>query len=141
MTWEQKRQPHHGNDIRPSARPTDSRKLLGQWGEEQAAAHLSQGGMRILARNWRARSGEIDIIGEADGRLVFVEVRTRRSSGRFGTALESVDARKQRQVRATALVYLHATRQTERPCRFDVVAVTAEGADGRADIVHIPNAF
>jgi putative endonuclease len=97
--------------------------------------------VRILARNWRARSGEIDIIGETDGRLVFVEVRTRRASGRFGTALESVDARKQRQVRETALVYLHATRQAERSCRFDVVAVTVEGAGGKADIVHIPNAF
>ncbi|MNL61822.1 hypothetical protein D3C87_1857910 [compost metagenome] len=73
--------------------------------------------------------------------MVFVEVRTRQASGRFGTALESVDARKQRQVRETALVYLHATRQTERSCRFDVVAITVEGADGKPDIVHIPNAF
>lgn len=122
-------------------READHRKALGQWGEEQAAVYLSNTGVQILERNWRARSGEIDIIGEADGRLIFVEVRTRRSSGRFGTAAESVDARKQKQVRDTALVYLHATRQMARPCRFDVVAVTTGSVRAEADITHIPNAF
>jgi putative endonuclease len=122
-------------------READQRKAFGKWGEEQAAAYLSGLGVRILARNWRARSGEIDIIGEADGRLVFVEVRTRRPSGRFGTAAESVDARKQKQVRDTALVYLHATRQMARSCRFDVVAITAGSVQTKADITHIPNAF
>ncbi len=122
-------------------READQRKALGKWGEDQAAAYLSGLGVRILARNWRARSGEIDIIGEEDGRLVFVEVRTRRLSGRFGTAAESVDARKQKQVRETALVYLHATRQMARSCRFDVVAITAGSVPAKADITHIPNAF
>lgn len=122
-------------------READYRKALGKWGEEQAAIYLSNTGVQILERNWRARSGEIDIIGEADGRLIFVEVRTRRPSGRFGTAAESVDARKQKQVRDTALVYLHATRQMARPCRFDVVAVTAGSVRTEADITHIPNAF
>lgn len=131
---------HSGRDRRPG-QPADGRRSLGQWGEEQAAEYLGSSGMRILERNWKARSGEIDIIGEEDGRLVFVEVRTRRPSGRFGTAAESVDARKQRQVRQTALVYLHATRQTDRSCRFDVIAVTASGPDGKTDILHIPNAF
>lgn len=122
-------------------READQRKALGKWGEDQAAAYLSGLGVRILARNWRTRSGEIDIIGEADGRLIFVEVRTRHPSGRFGTAAESVDARKQKQVRDTALVYLHATRQLARPCRFDVVAVTAGSIQAEADIMHLPNAF
>ncbi len=141
MTGDEKQPARPFKDSRLNHHSTDHRKALGKWGEEQASAYLSSLGVQILARNWKARSGEIDLIGEIDGRLVFVEVRTRRASGRFGTALESVDARKQRQVRETAMVYLHATRQTERPCRFDVVAVTVEGTGGRADIKHIPHAF
>ncbi len=141
MTREEKQPTRPIKDSRPNHRSADHRKALGRWGEEQAAAYLSSLGVQILERNWRARSGEIDIIGEADGRLIFVEVRTRRPSGRFGTAAESVDARKQKQVRDTALVYLHATRQMARSCRFDVVAVTAGSIQAKADITHIPNAF
>lgn len=141
MKSEEKRPGRPINDRLANNHSTDSRRALGQWGEEQAADYLSNLGVRILERNWRARSGEIDMIGEMDGRLIFVEVRTRRPSGRFGTAAESVDARKQKQVRETALVYLHATRQMTRSCRFDVVAVTAGSIHAKADITHIPNAF
>lgn len=122
----------------------DSRKELGRWGEELAADYLVRRGCRILERNWRARSGEIDLIAEEGETLVFVEVRTRRPTGRFGTAEESVDARKQRQVRETAQLYLHTTRQHERRCRFDVIAVTAASVGGGGDqpgLRHIPNAF
>ncbi|MDF2924759.1 MAG: YraN family protein [Paenibacillaceae bacterium] len=122
----------------------DGRKALGQWGEERAAAYLSGSGLTIMERNWRARSGEIDIIAQDGETIVFVEVRTRRPGGRFGTAEESVDLRKQRQVRETAQIYLHAARKHGLPCRFDVIAVTAEGQYGGAAapvLKHIAGAF
>lgn len=121
----------------------DGRKELGRWGEEQAVQHLTGMGLTVVARNWRARSGEIDIIAQDGEILVFVEVRTRRSQGRFGTAEESVDARKIRQVRETAQLYLHVSKKHGARCRFDVVAISAAGyPDGAgAKLRHIPNAF
>lgn len=123
-------------------RPLDGRKALGQWGEELAADYLVSQGCKIVERNWRSRAGEIDIIAEAEGVLIFVEVRTRRTTARFGTPAESVDARKQRQVREIAQLYLHMTRKHEVRCRFDVVAITSpQQPGGSPDIHHIPNAF
>jgi putative endonuclease len=120
----------------------DGRKALGQWGEGQAAAFLERLSLRIIERNWRARSGELDIIAIDGGTLVFVEVRTRRAAGRFGTAEESVDARKQRQVRETAQLYLHTVKKHGIPCRFDVIAVTVKHPqDTSPEIRHIVNAF
>lgn len=119
----------------------DGRRELGLWGEQQAEDYLTGRGMRIRERNWRARSGEIDRIAEDGEWLVFVEVRTRRPTGRFGQAVESVDFRKQRQVRETAQLYLHATGQHHRKCRFDVIAITAASGGGEPELRHIPNAF
>jgi putative endonuclease len=122
--------------------PIDGRKALGQWGEELAAGYLASQGYKIVERNWRSRAGELDIIAEAEGVLIFVEVRTRRSTARFGTPAESVDARKQRQVREIAQLYLHMTRKHEVRCRFDVVAITSQQhPDSSPDLRHIPNAF
>jgi putative endonuclease len=120
----------------------DRRRETGRFGEDAAAAYLQSGGYRIVVRNWRCRSGEIDIIAELGGLLVFVEVRTRRPTGTFGTAKESVDARKQRQVREVAQVYLSQTKRYEAKLRFDVIAVEL-GADESAatNIEHIENAF
>lgn len=118
------------------------RKALGQWGEEQAASHLSGLGLTIIARNWRDKSGEIDIIATDGTAYIFVEVRTRRTSGRFGTPEESVDARKQRQVRETARLYLYRKGKWDIPCRFDVIAVTGPAAPGQPySLRHIPHAF
>lgn len=128
----------------PARRPkkTDNRLELGRWGEEQAVAYLIGSGMRVIARNWRARSGELDAVLEDGETLVFLEVRTRRSAGRFGSAEESVDMRKQNQVRETARLYLHTTGGHSRKCRFDVVAVTgAPGGTVPPTIRHIPYAF
>lgn len=119
----------------------DHRLALGRWGEEQAAAYLADSGFMVLERNWRARSGEIDVIAGDGDTLVFVEVRTRRSTGRFGTAEESVDSRKIRQVRETAQLYLHMVKLHGRKCRFDVIAVTGSPEAGKPAIRHIPNAF
>ncbi|MBW7461085.1 YraN family protein, partial [Paenibacillus sepulcri] len=74
--------------------------------------------------------------------LVFVEVRTRKSGGRFGTAAESVDARKQRQVRTIAEVYMQATGTHGMPVRFDVIAVMVDRGSGSVvELNHIEAAF
>lgn len=120
---------------------TVSRRRLGVEGEERAAELLIGKGYRLIDRNWRCRSGEIDLIAERGERLIFVEVRSRRRTGRFGTPQESVTALKQKQVRETALTYLHWHRLQERPVRFDVIAVWFE-PDGRfSELIHVEGAF
>jgi putative endonuclease len=101
-----------------------TRQQTGKQGEDAACTFLLEAGYFIKERNWRCRSGEIDIIAEHNGRLIFIEVRTRKQGGRFGTAAESVDHRKQKQVRETAQVYLRSTGLVNTSSRFDVVAVS-----------------
>ena len=99
-----------------------SRAELAQRGEEAAARKLRADGYRIIARNFRCRSGELDIIAEEGGELVFVEVRSRTSTD-YGTPAESVNRRKQRQIARTASHYLRWQVGGERACRYDVVEV------------------
>lgn len=103
---------------RPRVVPTDS--LSGNDAESLACARLEQAGLRLLCRNYRCSRGEIDLVMDDDGTVVFVEVRYRRSSA-FGSAAESVDQRKQSRLLAAAQHYL-LHNQNEAPCRFDVVA-------------------
>ncbi|AEI44358.1 YraN family protein [Paenibacillus mucilaginosus] len=118
-----------------------NRRQLGAAGEAAAERYLRGQGMRPLARNWRCRSGEIDLI-LMDGELVvFVEVRTRTSNRSFGTAAESVDARKQRQVAATSQVFLMQQRLLDRQVRFDVISVEAQGDGAILSLDHIRSAF
>lgn len=102
----------------------DDRRSIGVYGEAQAVDYLLRQGYEILGRNWRCRSGELDIIAKLDGTIVIVEVRTRRASGRFGTAAESVDYRKQHRVRSIAEVFLSVNKLHGCPVRFDVIAIT-----------------
>ena len=118
-----------------------NRRQKGAVAEEAAVQHLIQNGYQILDRNWRCRSGELDITAEKDGVLVFIEVRSRSSSGRFGTPSESVDQRKVLQVRSTAEHYLHLKKQHGRSIRFDVIAVMLNADLSAASVEHIPNAF
>lgn len=124
-----------------SSKRADKRKWTGKLGEAAAEAYLLDAGYTIEERNWRCRSGELDLIVCGEDRLVFVEVRTRRSGGRFGTAAESVDWRKQKQVAETAQVYLKLTRQLGRSIRFDVIAITLEHDDAISELKHIIAAF
>ena len=105
------------------------RPETGRRGEEAAARYLAARGMRILHRNWRCRLGELDIVAEDGGTLVFVEVRTRRAAGRYGTAAESVDARKLRRIAAAAQVYLASAGKPSAAVRFDVAACTLHPDD------------
>jgi putative endonuclease len=89
--------------------------------EERAARFLAEQGLQILARNYRTRLGEIDLIARDGATLVFVEVRLR-TSERFGGALGSIDARKRHRIEAAARQYLGRLGR-EPPCRFDVITV------------------
>lgn len=101
----------------------------GRIGEERAAEYLKERGVKILERNFRDRDGEIDIIGEKDGILLFCEVKYR-GTDCWGDPAEAVTARKQKSICRTALYYLHRTgRGIHIPVRFDVISVTEEGID------------
>ena len=94
--------------------------------EDLCAQVLEGAGLRVLARNWRCRHGEIDLIAEEGDTLVFAEVRMRSSAG-FGGAAESITAAKRSRLLAAARLYLSLRR--EAPARFDVFLV--DGATAR----------
>ncbi|NIK68812.1 MULTISPECIES: YraN family protein [unclassified Paenibacillus] len=119
----------------------DRRRQTGLAGETAACRYLENEGYTVIERNWRCRSGEIDIIASIDDTLIFVEVRTRRAGGRFGTAAESVDRRKQQQVALVAQVYLRMRQLNYPPMRFDVIAVSMNRDDSISEIKHIKAAF
>ena len=97
----------------------------GQDAEDLAAAYLQQRGLKLIARNYRCRFGEIDLIARDGATVVFVEVRMR-TRGDFGSAAESIGAAKRRRLLAAARHYL-ADIRGDRACRFDAVLV--EGPD------------
>jgi putative endonuclease len=115
------------------------RQSLGKLGESLACAELTRRGYAILATRYRTRFGEIDIISDAGGVTVFVEVKARRST-RKGSALDAVSPAKRRRVAAMALDYLAWTGRLDAPCRFDVVAIDHIGSD-RVTIQVIENAW
>ena len=97
--------------------------LAGARAEDLCAELLRAAGMRLLARNWRCRHGEIDLIAEDDGTVVFAEVRSRAGNG-FGGAAESITAAKRGRLLAAARLYLSGRPQAH--CRFDVFLVEGE---------------
>lgn len=113
---------------------------LGQRGEALAEAFLRCRGFRILERNPRFRLGEIDLVAEDRGVLVFVEVKTR-AGPRGDPPQASVDGRKQGRLARLAAGYVARQGLAERRCRFDVVAVLLDRGDGRPRIEHFPGAF
>lgn len=110
----------------------------GDAGEQAAADHLRAAGYRIIARKYRSRTGEIDIVAADGGTVVFVEVKTRRDDS-FGTPAEAVTYRKRNKLLATGLCYLKHTGADDALCRFDVVEVWL--GRGAPRINHIINAF
>jgi len=100
--------------------------------EELAAELLTRHNLRIVARNWSCKAGEIDIVARDDTHLVFVEVRARARS-RFASAAATVDRRKQQRLLRAARWFLQQHRGYCRlPCRFDVVAFDVTAQDGAA---------
>ena len=105
-----------------------NRRDKGAIGENIAADYLAKRGYHIRERNYRTREGEIDIIAEKDGTLVFVEVRAK-TSRRFGTAEESVTERKKKRLIALAEAYLSDCEEQPDFCRIDLIAIEL-GAKG-----------
>ncbi len=106
---------------------TDPRRVVGANGEEAVARWYRTAGYDVVARNWRVRAGELDLVArDAGGTLVFCEVKTRRSN-RFGLPVEAVTARKQQRLRQLAGQWLHAHRVHYRALRFDVASVVPDG--------------
>lgn len=101
-----------------------SRAEIGSLGEQLAVDHLTSLGLRVLARNWRCRYGELDVIAaDADGRtVVFVEVKTR-TSDRFGGVAEAVPPAKVRRLRRLAGLWLAGQDVSWATLRIDVVGI------------------
>lgn len=111
----------------------------GRAGELLAARYLAGRGFRILERGYRTRAGEIDLVTEESGVLVFVEVKSRTSFA-CGRPSEAVGPHKQRRLLRAASQYLQEHRASDRPCRFDVVEVLWDPAGG-SKVHHIRDAF
>jgi len=108
-------------------------------GETLATTFLREKGYRILERNYRTRRGEMDIIAEEGGALVFVEVKARRGD-QFGGPHGAVGRRKQQQLIRVASHYMARYRIQNRDCRFDLVLIS-EGPLRKRQIELIRNAF
>jgi len=113
-----------------------SRGELGALGEQLAVEHLRALGLRILARNWRCRYGELDVIA-ADGEhtLVFVEVKTR-TGDRFGGVAQAVTPQKVRRIRRLAGVWLAGQDNRWAQIRIDVIGVRV-GRSRTPEVMHL----
>ena len=120
-----------------SARERESTHATGRRGEDLAVEFLTERGYQILDRNVHTPYGEIDCVAQHGDLLVFVEVKTRRSAA-FGAPQEAVTDAKRSRLCRSAAVYLQERGVTDRPCRFDVVAIVS---GTRPEIVHLPDAF
>jgi putative endonuclease len=109
------------------------RQALGKSAEDRAVAELRRRGYAILARRYRTRHGEIDIVAREGETTVFVEVKTRAGDD-FGDGADAVDAWKQRRIAKMAVDFLSRHRLHDRPCRFDVVAIDVSGATTAVDV-------
>lgn len=117
---------------------TVERQAFGKTGEDLAVDELERRGYAVLARRYRTKHGEIDIVARDGETTVFVEVKAR-ATAEFGTAAEAVTRPKQRRLVSMAADYLTRNQLTNLPCRFDVVAIDGVGA--AAVITVYPNAF
>ena len=121
----------------------DPRHKFGRQAESEAEAYLRRKGYRILQRNARSPVGELDLVAEQGGVLVFIEVKARQTDA-MGGAVHAVDSRKRAKLIRLASQYLARHRPVRgrpevRPCRFDVILCTGDA--GRDAIEHIENAF
>ena len=117
-----------GEGGRPGRTPYKQR--LGAVGEERAAAWYLARGFTVLARNWRCRDGELDLVVVGHGVVVFCEVKTR-TSDRYGLPAEAVTQRKQQRLRGLAARFLRENPQVATALRFDVASVRS----GRVTVI------
>jgi len=111
---------------------------VGQQAEQWASEYLHKQGLKLVSQNYHCRRGEIDLIMTDQDILVFVEVRYRKTNT-FGSALESIDLKKQTKIIFTAEHYLQQKKPSFSHFRFDVVAIT--GHQTNLDIIWVKDAF
>jgi putative endonuclease len=107
----------------------NTRRVVGDAGEDAVARWYERAGFRIVARNWRVREGELDVIARRGDVLVFCEVKTRRGDA-FGQPFEAVTARKQARIRGLAMRWLTGAGEHADVLRFDVASVRPDGRGG-----------
>jgi putative endonuclease len=115
-----------------------ARVSLGEAGENLACEELQRRGYAILARRYRRRGGEIDIIADDGGTLVFVEVKTRTGEA-FGAPTEAITWTKRRRITLLAADFMSRFGYANRACRFDVVAIAFDGERPACEVYR--NAF
>jgi putative endonuclease len=101
---------------------TTGRRALGEYGEQLAARYLEERGMAVIARNWRCKHGELDLVARDGDCLVFCEVKTRRSE-RFGAPIEAVTAQKAARLRRLAAAWLRDHDERGGRIRIDVIGI------------------
>ena len=115
-----------------------ARAILGKTGEDLACAELERRGYAIIARRYRRRGGEIDIVSRDGATIVFVEVKARYGRA-FGEGAEAVTAYKRRRITRLAVDYMTRHHLSSCACRFDVVSIHFDS--GRPEIEVFQNAF
>jgi putative endonuclease len=114
------------------------RKDLGRYGEDRAAIYLQDRGYEIIDRNWRSRSGEIDLIARDNDRLIFVEVKTRNGAG-YGHPFEAITPSKVARMRRLVADWCSAKQLSGVKVRLDAISVLITG--GRVFIEHLKEVF
>lgn len=115
-----------------------ARQAFGELGERIAERWLRRSGWRVVERRFRSGHRDIDLVMEREGTVAFVEVKARRGD-RFGTPVEAVNWRKQKELSRSATVWIARHGRADTSYRFDVVGVLVEGE--RVRVRHVPNAF
>ncbi len=114
-----------------------NRQQVGARGEALARRYIRQRGLKVIERNWRTRSGEIDLVCRDRDTLVFVEVKSR-TGETFGQPYEAVGPAKRQRLRRLAEEYIASRGLAECPVRFDVLSVRL---DREPRVEHIEGAF
>lgn len=126
--------------MKPNNQQKNGRKQLGHWGESVAATYLQSQGYHIVARNWRCRQGEIDLVAQVGVVLVFVEVKTRRGE-QMGSPEEGITPQKSRKLIEMAQQYLWKNDVNEdTEWRVDMVAVELDTSGKLLRCDHVQNA-
>jgi putative endonuclease len=112
-------------------------KDLGQQGEQMIESYLTEKGYRILERNYRKKTGEIDLIAKSPGEdeIIFIEVKTRKT-GTYGRPEEAVDQRKLKKIEKTALFWLNENRKIDVLWRIDILSLELHD---ETKITHLKN--
>ncbi len=114
--------------------------FIGKKGEDTAEKYLKKHGYRIIEKNFKSPSGEIDIVALDKGTIVFVEVKTR-NSDEFGPPELSVTSTKRQKIIKSAFHFLSKKRIKDTPCRFDIVSITRSPDQKEKEVKIIKDAF